>query len=43
MINCKQLIESGGWHKAREKGLVKTEGKEYIVNDGDVVEIKHAS
>jgi ribosome-binding ATPase YchF (GTP1/OBG family) len=24
--------------KAREQGLVRTEGKEYIVQDGDVIE-----
>lgn len=27
--------------KAREKGLIRTEGKEYIVKDGDVIEFKH--
>ena len=26
-----------GWKGAREKGLVRSEGKEYIVNDGDVM------
>ncbi len=34
------LITSGSYAKAREKGLVRTEGKEYIVKDGDVVEFK---
>lgn len=32
------LIESGSYGVAREKGLVRTEGKEYIVKDGDVME-----
>ena len=27
-------------HKT-EKGLIRTEGKEYVVQDGDVIEIKH--
>ena len=26
-----------GWKGAREKGLVRSEGKEYVVNDGDVM------
>ncbi len=34
------LIESGSYGVAREKGLVKTEGKEYVVKDGDVMEFK---
>ena len=33
-----KLIEAGSFLKAREKGQVRTEGKEYIVQDGDVVE-----
>ena len=41
VINYKELIETGGFAKAREKGLMRTEGKEYIVQDGDVIEIKH--
>ncbi|MCX6791914.1 MAG: redox-regulated ATPase YchF [Candidatus Gottesmanbacteria bacterium] len=30
----------GGWKKAREFGKVRSEGKEYIVKDGDVIEFK---
>jgi len=41
VISCKDLIGSGGWQQAREKGLIRTEGKEYIVQDGDVIEFKH--
>ena len=41
VINWKDLINIGGFVKAREKGLVRTEGKEYVVLDGDVIEIKH--
>jgi len=40
IIFWKDLIESGSFAKAREKGLVRTEGKEYIVKDGDVIEFK---
>ncbi len=35
------LLEAGGYTKAYERGLVRTEGKEYVVQDGNVVEIKH--
>jgi len=34
------LLKSGSYAVAREKGLVRTEGKEYIVKDGDVIEFK---
>jgi len=34
------LIDSGSYGVAREKGLVKTEGKEYVVKDGDVMEFR---
>lgn len=34
------LIESGSYGEARAKGKVRTEGKEYIVKNGDVVEFK---
>jgi len=30
-------VESGGWKGAREKGAVRSEGKEYVVADGDVM------
>ncbi|KKR84209.1 MAG: GTP-binding protein YchF [Candidatus Nomurabacteria bacterium GW2011_GWA2_40_97] len=38
VVSYDQLIEAGSFSKAREKGWVRTEGKEYIVKDGDVVE-----
>ncbi|MEN9647268.1 MAG: hypothetical protein RLY57_72 [Candidatus Parcubacteria bacterium] len=34
------LIAAGSFGAAREKGLIRTEGKEYIVKDGDVMEFK---
>ncbi len=34
------LLTTGSYAKAREKGEVRTEGKEYIVKDGDVIEFK---
>lgn len=40
VINWKELLDAGSFATAREKGLVRTEGKEYIVCDGDVIEFK---
>jgi len=40
VVNWKDLLDSGSYGNAREKGLVRTEGKEYIVKDGDVIEFK---
>ncbi len=40
VIEWNKLLESGSYGAAREKGLVRTEGKEYMVKDGDVVEFK---
>jgi GTP-binding protein YchF len=34
------LLESGSMVNAKAKGLVRTEGKEYLVKDGDVIEFK---
>jgi hypothetical protein len=42
VINWKDLLDSDGFVKAKEKGLIRTEGKEYIIQDGDVIEIKHS-
>ena len=40
VIEWNKLLEAGSYGSAREKGWVRTEGKEYIVKDGDVVEFK---
>ena len=40
VIEWDKLIEAGSFGAAREKGLIRTEGKEYIVKDGDVMEFK---
>jgi hypothetical protein len=36
IINWKDFAESGGEARAREKGLLRTEGKDYVMQDGDV-------
>ncbi len=40
VIPWQQLVEAQSWTGAREKGWLRTEGKEYIVKDGDVIEFK---
>ncbi|MDB5194263.1 MAG: GTP-binding protein YchF [Parcubacteria group bacterium] len=40
VIECGKLLEAGSYAIAREKGWVRTEGKGYVVQDGDVIEFK---
>lgn len=40
VIEWDKLLEAGSYGAAREKGWIRTEGKEYIVKDGDVIEFK---
>ena len=42
VIRWDVLLEAGSWSKAREKGILRTEGKEYVVQDGDVMEFLHS-
>ena len=37
-----KLLEAGSYVKAREKGWLRSEGKEYVVQDGDVMEFLHS-
>lgn len=41
VIQWNKLLEAGGWSEAAAKGWLRQEGKEYVVQDGDVIEIKH--
>ena len=40
VISWQKLLEAGSWHRAREKGWLKTVGKDYVIEDGDVIEFK---
>lgn len=42
VIGSAELLASGSYAAAREKGQVRTEGKEYIVKDGDVMVFLHS-
>ena len=40
VIQWDELLKVGSWGKAREIGKLRTEGRDYIVQDGDVIEFK---
>lgn len=42
VIGTDMLLAAGSYAKAREEGKVRTEGKEYVVKDGDVMEFLHS-
>ena len=39
-IGWGELVEWGGYAPARDKGLLRIEGRDYVVQDGDVITIK---
>jgi ribosome-binding ATPase len=42
VIAYAELVAAGGWPQAKAKGLIKQEGKAYVVREGDVVEFRFA-
>ena len=40
VVGWRDLVEAGGYVQARERGLLRTEGRAYVVADGDVITIK---
>ena len=41
VIFWQDLLKAGSYVKAREMGLIRTEGKEYVIKDGDVIVFRH--
>jgi ribosome-binding ATPase YchF (GTP1/OBG family) len=41
VLKFDDFIKCGGWNEAKQKGLLKLEGKDYIVCDGDIVVVRH--
>ena len=41
VIRWDELLDIGSWTKAKELGRIRVEGKDYEVQDGDVLEIRH--
>jgi GTP-binding protein YchF len=39
-INCEDFLEAGGFSQAKDKGILRLEGKDYIVKDGDVIHFR---
>jgi hypothetical protein len=39
-VSYEDLVGCGSFARARELGKLRTEGKEYVVQDGDVMEFK---
>ncbi len=39
VIGWDKLVEAGSWANAKSKGWVRTEGKEYVMQDGDVMNV----
>jgi GTP-binding protein YchF len=42
VVNWENLLKAGGFAVAKERAQVKLEGKEYIVQDGDVILFRHS-
>lgn len=42
VVNWESLVDLNGYAGVREKGLLRLEGKDYIVRDGDVLVIRHS-
>jgi GTP-binding protein YchF len=42
VVNWEELLAAGSWGAARERAKVRLEGKEYIVQDGDVILFRHS-
>ncbi len=38
VINWQNFLEIGSWQKAKEKGIIRSEGKDYLVQDGDIIQ-----
>ncbi|MDO8536863.1 MAG: DUF933 domain-containing protein, partial [bacterium] len=41
VVSCDKLLEAGTWVQAKQKGWIRLEGKEYVVQDGDVMVVRH--
>jgi hypothetical protein len=41
VVAYNDFIATGGWIQAKQKGKLRVEGKEYVVQDGDILVIRH--
>jgi len=42
VVKFNDFVECGGWAGARQKGKIKIQGKDYVVEDGDIVFVRHS-
>jgi hypothetical protein len=42
VVSYTDFVACGGWSPARGKGKLRVEGKDYVVADGDIMEIRHS-
>lgn len=42
VVSYDDFVNVGSWSAARTKGMLRLEGKEYVVADGDIMEIRHS-
>ena len=40
VIGWDALVEAGGYAGARERGILRLEGRDYVMRDGDVITVK---
>ena len=40
VVTFDDLVAAGSWSEARTRGTLRTEGKDYVMADGDVVEFR---
>ena len=43
VVSYHDLVELGGMHEAKARGRLRLEGREHVVNDGDIVHIRHSN
>jgi ribosome-binding ATPase YchF (GTP1/OBG family) len=43
VIGWKELVQAGSYAKAREQATLRLEGRDYVLRDGDVVNIRFRS
>jgi ribosome-binding ATPase YchF (GTP1/OBG family) len=41
VINWQKLIEANGWNEAKQRGWLSLVGKDYVIQDGDVIFVRH--
>jgi GTP-binding protein YchF len=40
VVSWDELVDAGGYAGARERGTLRTEGRDYVMRDGDVITVK---